>query len=146
MLVASGLSKYYIDRYNFFNSIKKLLQEFNLNINFKKDKLHTILTKKELNNSLFSNFITIYQQSLKAGKSPDFSAIKILEQEESVFLVDIINSLGRDDALTEKNKLQNFLTQADEISLKCKTDKEKKVPLIIKLGFLISLALCVVLI
>lgn len=145
-LVAKGLANYYVERFNFFSALKKLLNDFVLNVNFKKEKIYTILSKQEQKQTAINNFIDMYLEFIKSDKQIDFGKIRILNDDEIILLNDIVNSVGRADAGNEKSKIENYITQIDEIYTKCKEEKEKKAPLIIKLGFLLALGLCIILI
>lgn len=144
MLIAYAYSQQYKDKFDFYSNLKLFLDQFKINVAFKKEKIDkfliTIKPKKH-----FKTFIEIYQTFLQTNKL-NFEEIKILDEEEKMQLADIIKNLGRLDAINEKNQIENYLCEVNQKLEIAKDEKNKLSPMILKLSLLFALGLAVILI
>ena len=144
MLIAYSVSEQYKDKFDFYNNLKLFLQQFKINISFRQAKINeflsTIKPKKQ-----FKVFIDEYKSYLKTNEI-NLSNLKLLENEEKEELVTLVSSIGKFDAKTEINQLDNFLTTLELKLNKSMEDKNKISPMIIKLSLLFAIGLAILLI
>lgn len=144
MLIAKSLSEQYKDKFDFYDNLKNFLNQYKINIYFKQEKiiefLNNVKPKKH-----FKLFIELYKSYLENGEL-NLSKISLLEHEEIIELEEIIKNLGNHDAQTEINQLDMFLIKIENKTSKALQEKTKLCPMIIKLSFLFSIALAILLI
>ena len=144
MLIACSLSEQYKEKFDFYNNLKKFLNEFKINLTFKQDKILNFLqltkSKKQ-----FNLFILSYKNYLKTNKL-DLTEIKILDQEEKKQLENIIKNIGQFDINNEINQIDLFLIDVEKALKQAEENRNKLCPMILKLSLLFSIAVAVLLI
>ena len=143
MLIALGVVKQYRERHNLFLELSMFLNEYELNIGFKKDKLKAIIS----NFNAGSNTKTILNSYLDNFNNTDnlkLDNIKILQTDEQSYLVSMFGKLGRSNYENEKLQLGYFKAWISEKLNEAKDKTTKLCPLIIKLSLLFALGLAVI--
>lgn len=144
MAIAKGVARQYKLRHNIFVYILKFINEYELNIGFKKEKIKSIIKLEETTGEL--NFIfSSYLDYLYNGKSLDLSNLKLLTEEEQKYLTDMFLSLGKADYVSEMAKLKIFKHWLEEKIEQTKSEHSKYYPLTVKLSFLFALGLALIL-
>lgn len=145
MLIAKGVAKQYIDRYDLYVAMKDFFKQMELNISFQKQKINEILNKsniKKVNKGIYLSYLDY----LTRGKELDLSFIKIIDSDERDYITSMLISLGKNDASSEIKQLKVYEQYLSDKINACKSDKDKLCPLIIKLSLLFALGLVIVLI
>ena len=144
MLIAYAVSEQYKDKFDFYNNLKLFLQQFKINVSFRQEKINEFLNdikpKKQ-----FKIFIDEYKSYLKTNEI-NLSNLKLLDDEEKEELASLVCNLGKFDAKTEINQLENFLAALEFKLTKANEDKNKICPMIIKLSLLFAIGLSILLI
>lgn len=144
MLIAHSLSEQYKEKFDFYNNLKLFLNQFKINVSFKKTKildfLQNIQAKKQ-----FKLFINSYKNYLKSNNL-ELNEIKILDIEEKETLKNIICNLGNFDTTNELNQIEMFISDVEQKLIRAEADKNKLCPMIIKLSLLFAVALAILLI
>jgi len=143
MVIAKGVANQYKERHNFFATIMNFLNSYELNIGFKKDKIKTLVEKLKTNSQskiLFDEYINY----LKHDTTLYFENIKVISEEERVFLIDMFSKLGTNDYSNEMAQLKVFKDYIQEKITKSENESNKNYPLIMKLSFLFSLGMALV--
>ena len=144
MLIASSVSQQYKDKYDFYYKLKNFLNQFKINVCFKKDKILDFLNKQNAKKH-FKLLIEDYKTYLSTNRL-NLDNISLLETDEQATLADILTNIGNYDSLNEINQTSNFITLIDEKLQKAKEEKEKFCPMIIKLSLLFAIGLAIILI
>lgn len=144
MLIAKAVSEQFRDKYDFYENLYNFLCQFKINLSFKQEKLNEFLSgvtaKKQ-----FKKFIDDYINYLN-GNELNFDNLNFLENEEKQNLQTIILDIGKNDAKTEIEQLNGFISLIETKKNKTEQDKSKFCPLIIKLSLLIAIGLSILLI
>lgn len=144
MIVAFKVSSFIKYKYNFYVHLKEFLNEFKLNLSFKREKITDFLTKRQYSKS-FDVFINSYKEYLKSGEL-NLSDLIYLDDDEKEQLKAITTSIGRLDTQSELAQIEEFIAQ---INMKLQTsekEKNKLCPLILKLSFLSAISVIIILI
>lgn len=144
MIIAYAVSEQYKEKFDFYDNLKKFLNQFKLNISFRQEKISEFLEKTKAKKQ-FNMFLQRYRTYLKTN-SFSLQEIKILDEEEKQQLETIVKSMGRMDVKNEINQLESFLIEVDEKLKKAESDKIKLCPMIIKLSLLFAIGLAIILI
>ena len=144
MLIASSVSQQYIDKYDFYSNLKNLLNQFKMNISFKKEKILDFINSHH-SKSHFKILIESYKDYL-ATNELNLNKLELLDSDEKKVLADILTNLGNYDTENEINQINNFILQIDEKLNKAKEEKQKFCPMIIKLSLLFAIGLAIILI
>ncbi|MDD4350718.1 MAG: hypothetical protein PHP83_00830 [Clostridia bacterium] len=80
---------------------------------------------------------------MSKNTEPNFDKLKVLDDNEKNTLTSIIKNIGRNDVENELKQINFFKNFANDGVLKAKVEKEKKVPLILKLSFMFGLLLSI---
>ena len=145
MLIAKGVAKQYIDRYDLYVAMKEFFKQMELNIGFQKQKINEILNKsniKKVNKGIYSSYLAY----LTSGKDLDLSFVKIIDCDERDYITSMLISLGKSDASSELKQLKAYEEYLNDKINTCKQQKDKLCPLIIKLSLLFALGLVILLI
>ena len=142
MIIANGVAKQYKERHNLYANILNFLNNYELNISFKKEKILDVVQRFECNNES-KKIIGIYENYLTQKTDINFESITILQEDERKFLENIFKNLGTGDVDSEKLQLNEIKSQ-----LKAKVEETAKIrdkfcPLIIKLSLLFAIALVI---
>lgn len=143
MLVAKGVANQYKERLNFFISIINFLNTYELNIGFKKEKIKDLVEKIETK-SQSQILFTEYTNYLSNDTSLKLEDIKIIDEDERIFLIDMFTKLGTNDYTNEMAQLKVFKNYIQDKIRKSETESNKNYSLIIKLSFLFSLGVAIV--
>lgn len=138
MLIAKQISKQYKDRHQIFCDILDFVQNYKLNVGFKKEKIK-LLTKKYTEKT---TVLGCYNSYIETGNF-DLSDIKLLSIEEKTQIKAFLIEFGNGDFETEKKLIaitENYLQQKID---ETKGQKDKWCPMIIKLSFLFSLGVAI---
>lgn len=144
MLIANSVSKQYQEKYDFYINLKNFLNNFKINVSFKKEKIHDFL-RSQNHKKQFKTFIKSYIQYLNTNQL-NLDDLNLLDEEEKLSLAEILKNLGKYDTENEINQINNFLILIEEKLEKAKQEKQKLCPMIIKLSLLFALGLAIVLI
>jgi len=144
MIIAHSVSKKYKEKFDFYQNLKKFLNQFKLNLNFKQEKIINFLEKIN-SKKQFNIFIKEYKNYLKTNEF-NLNEIKILTLEEKNQLENIIKNIGKLDIQNEINQLENFILEIDEKLNQAQNDKNKLCPMILKLSLLFAVGLAIILI
>ncbi len=144
MLIAHSVSEQYKDKYDFILNLKLFLQQFKINVAFRKEKINEFISKIKPKRQ-FSLFLSEYQNYLATGNI-NLDSIKLLDEEDKEELMNIITNLGKFDAQNEISQLDNFLASLEFKLSKAKEDKLKLCPMILKLSLLFAIGLAILLI
>lgn len=143
MLIAKGVANQYKDRHNFFISIMNFLNSYELNIGFKKEKIKDLVEKVEAK-SYAKMLFEEYKKYLVEQKELTFEDIKIITEDERIFLIDMFHSIGINDYSNEMKQLKFFQNYIQDKINTCEKESSKNYPLIIKLSFLFSIGIALV--
>lgn len=144
MFIANGVSKQYKEKCCFYNDLIEFLNSYELNIGFKKDKMVQLVTNFKCSSStkmLFNSYLDF----LKTGKSITTNALKIVE-EDAEYILEVFNNLGHADYEQELKKINNHKEYFKKKLIDAEANKKKLCPLIIKLSFMFSLIVVLLLI
>jgi len=144
MLIAYAVSEQYKEKFDFYDNLKKFLNQFKLNLSFRQETILEFLDKTKAKRQ-FNIFIKEYKNYLKT-KQLNLQDIKILDVEEKNELTNIVNSIGRMDATNEIKQLDSFLIEIEDKLKKAESDKSKLCPMIIKLSLLFAIGLAIILV
>lgn len=142
MLVAREMTKYYLDKYSFYCQLQQFIEKLDINIAFQKNKLADIIKSTNAENQ-FVDFVSQYSEYISKNTEPNFDKLKVLDDNEKNTLTSIIKNIGRNDVENELKQINFFKNFANDGVLKAKVEKEKKVPLILKLSFMFGLLLSI---
>lgn len=144
MLIAISFSEQYKDKYDFYYNLKSFLTQFKINVTFKQEKIVDFLLKIKCKKQ-FNLFIKDYLNYIKTNKL-DLSDLKILDVDEINELEEIIKNTGSLNGENEIKQLNSYLVNVEDKLNKAAENKAKLCPMIIKLSFLFSVALAIILI
>lgn len=144
MLIAYSVSEQFKDKFDFYNNLKLFLQQFKINLSFKQDKITEFLNTTKCKKQ-FKVFVEEYKTYLKTNEL-NLSNLKLLDEEEKEELANLVYNLGKFDAKTEINQLDNFLSSLEIKLTKAGDDKNKLCPMILKLSLLFAVGLAILLI
>lgn len=144
MLIANAFCTQYKEKFDFYSNLKYFLNQYQLNLSFKKEKitdfLNNIKAKKQ-----FNLFIKEYQNYLNTNKI-DLSDIKILDNEEKAELENIVKSIGCMDSQNEISQVDSFLVSIEKKLKQAEQEKQKLSPMILKLSLLFAIGIAIILI
>ena len=122
MLIAHSISEQYKEKYDFYSNLKAFLNQFKINVSFKKAKvldfINEIQAKKQ-----FKFFLEAHKTYLETGKL-NLDKITVLDQREKADLKDVVLNLGKYNAENEINQLDSFFLIIDA---KLKKAQEEKI-------------------
>ena len=144
MLIANAVSQQYKDKFDFYYNLKVFLNQFKINVSFKKEKIPNFINKIE-SKKYFGLFIDEYKGYLQNGNL-NLESLKILEPEEKQQLLEIVHNLGRYNSENESMQLENYLLLVEEKLNTAKENKIKLCPMIIKLALLFGIGLAIILV
>lgn len=144
MIIAYSLSEQYKEKCDFYSNLKNFLNQFKLNVSFKREKVSEFL--KQVNSKKqFKIFIEEYQNYLSKGEL-NLTRIKALDSEDLPVLEEIVKSIGKLDSKNEITQLDTFLVTVTDRLNKAEVDKNKLCPMIIKLSLLFAVGIAILLI
>lgn len=138
MFIAKQVSKQYKDRYEAYCDILRFIQDYQLNIGFKKEKIRS-LTSKYTDKT---NVLGCYNKYLSSGIF-DLGSVKLLTDEEKNQIKDYFEKFGNGDYETESGLIKITKSYIEEKIVETKKMKDKWCPMIIKLTFLFSIGLAI---
>ena len=144
MLIAYSASEQYKEKFDFYNNLKKFLNQFKLNLSFRQEKIFDFLNKTKFKKQ-FNIFIREYKVYLKTTKL-NLDDIKILDDEEKNEIRNIVNSIGNLDATNEIKQLDTFILEIEDRLKKAESEKSKLCPMIIKLSLLFAIGISIILV
>ena len=144
MLIAHAVSEQYKQKFDFYDSLKTFLNQFQINLTFKQEKILNVLNETK-SKKQFNLFILAYKHYLKTNEL-DLSEIKILNIDEKNQLKNMIESIGKFDSINETKQIEMFLLEINNKLQKTEKDKEKLCPMILKLSLLFAIGLAILLI
>jgi len=144
MLIARSVSEQYKDKYDFYKNLRDFLNQFKLNVSFKKETLNDFLNKTYCKKQ-FKIFIEEFQVFLQTN-SINLNRITLLDEYEKDDLIKIMQNLGNLNSENEINQLNSFIAIIEEKLNKSLNDRNKLCPLILKLSLLFSIGLSILLI
>ena len=144
MIIAHNVSQQYRDKHEFYVNLKNFLNQFKINVSFKKESLIEFINKKPCKKQ-FKSLLDAYKDYLFTNEL-DLSKITLLDDYEKEDLSNILKNLGSYNSENEVAQLNSFLTVIEEKINMALLDKNKLCPMILKLSLLFSLALAIILI
>lgn len=140
--IGYNISSKYRIRYNFFNDFKLILKNVKQNLNFKLDKLLDIFSSeietiksKELYQLI--NEYTIYLKN-KNFQNKFYFNINYLTKNENETIMQILNSLGRNDLFGENLNFEYIEEVTNGLFVTTKNEYIKFDKLYLKLGFFLG--------
>ena len=143
MLIALGVVKQYRERHSIFLELSMLLNEYELNIGFRKEKLRNLISNFHATGEL-KHILKNYLDNFNNTNNLNFDELKLLQIEEKQFLVAMFQKLGTSDYDNEKLQLATFKSYIEDKLKDTKEKKNKLCPLILKLTFLFALGLAII--
>ncbi len=150
-LIGFKFSSYYINRKKFFSSLVLMMSNMEADVVFSRDKLSNILKKnieicasKDLA-SLCQNIVSTIENK-QTVDSKMFENIKILKADEKQLLYKFFSSLGRYDVLAQSKEIKSYQTAIVGMNVKAEEECKKYSSLFIKLGIIMGLLVCLLII
>lgn len=150
-LLGYKLASYYINRRKFFYSLQLLLTNLELDVAFSQDKLKNLISKnidsissKELS-ALCSDFYNALNERNKLSFD-DVNRVKILKKDEKDMVFNIFSSLGKYDAYSQSKEINNYKNKVNEFYSIADEECKKYASLFIKLGVIIGVLVCLLII
>jgi len=143
MMIALGVVKQYRQRHSLFLELSIFLNEYELNIGFKKEKIKDIILNFNATGE-FKLILNNYLENFNDTNNLNFDNIKILQADEKSYLISMFKKLGTSDYENEKLQLVTFKSYIEEKVLSCKEKQNKLCPIIIKLSFLFALGVAII--
>ena len=143
MIIAKNVAKQYRDRHMFFVSILEFLNEYELNIGFKKEKI-VYLVETHIYKGQSKKLFDEYNLYLTQNKDLEFSSLNLINGLERDFLIKMFKSLGTSDYSTEMAQLKFYKSWLEEKTSTTKKDSAKYYPLTVKLSFLFALGVALI--
>lgn len=138
------LSKKYLERKNFYTRLSEFNIRFLSELSYRKRPIKTFLDECEYKGP-FREVLEEYKRSL-SGEETDFLSFRFLSKEESLFLTDYFSMLGKGDSVSQKNyftaenaRIEQYLKEAD-------LNAKRYGDLYVKLGFLLGLAILILIV
>lgn len=150
-LLGYKLAEYYIKRKKFFSSLELLLSSLELDVSFSQEKLKTVIQRNS-DNLLSKELVSICSnvcEDLNNRKCLDneiFKNISILRKDEKELLLKFFVSLGRFDAMSQSKEIKAYSTKFSEYYNQASIDCKKYASLFIKLGVIVGLLVCLLII
>ena len=145
------MASYYINRKKFFSGLQILLSGIEADVTFTQDKLKYVIQRnsnaissKELN--LMCNMIFETLDKKQKIQSDLFEDIKILKKEEKELLLKIFGNLGRFDVVSLGIELKTYQNKVKEKCNESNEECKKYAGLFIKLGIIVGLLVCLLII
>lgn len=150
--IGMGIGKYYFKKQVFYENLIDFCNLLLSEISFLKSDLISVCKRVSLNtNTEFSNVLIAYVSKLTDEKSEDDVFNKYLDKlfltkNEVYYLKGFFNSLGK-TGINEQIDLVNYYLNVFNQHLKDSTkNNEKYAPLFKKMGWIVGLLVCIVLI
>ena len=150
-LIGYKLASFYITRKKFFSSLEILISNLEVDVTFSKDKLKTIIERNSNNinsnelTSVCSNICTSLNNKQKLDDSI-FNDINILRKNEKELLTNFFSSLGKYDAYSQSKEIKSYQARINEFYIQANEECKKYAGLFIKLGAIIGLLVCLLII
>ena len=144
VLIGNGFSRQYSIKYKFYSSLCSLLEDIKLSISFKKEKIQMLINKYRDNREL-KQLILAFDKYIDTGEI-DLKNVKEIDFEDTEFLTEVIQNIGKYNATTELIQLDTFLESIKLKKYQAEENMKKYQPMVLKLSFLLSLAVGIVLI
>lgn len=150
-LLGYKIASFYINRKKFFSSLELLMSSIELDITFSHDKLKNIIERNSnaLSSKELVNVCSNVCDNLKNHKKLDdeiFVNISILRKDERELLLKFFGSLGKYDAISQSKEIKTYLAKVTEYSNVADLECKKYASLFIKLGIIIGLLVCLLII
>jgi len=107
MMIALGVVKQYRQRHSLFLELSIFLNEYELNIGFKKEKIKDIILNFNATGE-FKLILNNYLENFNDTNNLNFDNIKILQADEKSYLISMFKKLGTSDYENEKLQLVTF--------------------------------------
>ena len=127
------LSIKYTERKRFYDDFYSFNKRYIECVSFSGDSIKKIISENRVEGSDFYEYIG----KLFEDKNSNFPK-KYLTADETLFLLEYADALGRGDYETEKKKASVWLEKVKEKKEKSESDEKRYKPLLIKLGFLLG--------
>lgn len=149
--IGFGISRYYIQRKKFFSQLDIFMSSLELDISFSQTRLIELIDKqcKTLSSAELILLCENYKQFLQSKEKPNqelFKELSILKPNEKELLLSFFTNLGRFDATNQSKEINKFGIKFKEIYEEAKIDYSKYSTLFIKLGIIVGLLLCLIII
>lgn len=141
-LLGVQISKVYSNKENFYFELNNFINFLIGEISFLKTDLVQISENYISTNPIFKNFIQNLKNKLLF--ETEFERIEILNENENLSIKNFVDNLGKNDSVTECDKLKNILENF-KITLNETREQNKKYgSMIKKLGILSGFLLCII--
>ena len=150
-LLGYKLSSFYINRKKFFSSLHQLLSSLELDVAFSQDKLKNLINKniESISSNDLKNICRNYCEFLDRKEKIDknfFDNVKILKKDEKELLYSIFSSLGRFDAYSQSREIKTYIIKINEYYANANDECKKYAGLFVKLGIIIGILVCLLII
>ena len=150
-IIGYKLASYYINRKKFFSSLQTLLSGIELDIAFSKDKLKNLIkrnTQKLSSTELVyvCDKVCSFLENKQTISNSIFNDISILKKDEKQFVYQIFFNLGKYDSFLQTKEIQSYLIKIDEYYNVANEECKKYAGLFIKLGIIVGLLVCLLII
>ncbi len=150
-LIGYKFSSYYINRKKFFSALVLLLSNLETDVVFSRDKLSNILKKnieicasKDLCALCQNIILTLESKQMITEKI--FYDVKILKPDEQKLLYKFFSSLGRYDVAAQSKEIKTYQATIDGYNIQAKEECKKYSGLFIKLGIIVGILVCLLII
>ena len=150
-LLGFKMASYYINRKKFFYSFDILLNSTKADMTFTKDKLKYVIKRnsKDLSSKELCDLCENLSKKLDEKQSieiSDFDDLKILKKEEKEFLFQFFNGLGRFDVVSLSAELNGFESKVKQKCEETNDECKKYASLFIKLGIIVGILVCLLIV
>ena len=150
-LIGFKLSSYYINRKKFFSSLVLMLSNIEADVVFSRDKLANIL-RKNIQVCASNDLRTLCEKIIFAIDNKEiitleaFEQIKILRNDERQLLYKFFSSLGRYDAFAQSKEIKTYQLAINDYNKEAQEECKKYSGLFVKLGIIIGILVCLLII
>ena len=145
------ISRKYIKRKRFFESIIVFADKLSLDINFSRERLRVLIENFDLNarkNLLGIDifFLDFLDKKSELSIENVFQKADVLKEEEKDLVLLFLKALGRSDVENQTKEINGFVARFVEIKKSCDEEQKKYGSLSLKLGIIAGLFLAIVMI
>ncbi|MDD3831939.1 MAG: stage III sporulation protein AB [Clostridia bacterium] len=133
----------YVDAEKFFYSFSMFCQQFSANLGYQQHTIDQILSQGNYS----KHFVDCALISMSSNQSTErLHTIRFLNDTDKGYIQDFFASIGRSDAQTQAVQLQFFSTYASQRLIECQQESKNKGKMSQKLGIIVGLLLCILII
>ncbi len=145
------ISRKYIKRKRFFESIIAFADKLSLDINFSRERLKVLIENFDLGSrkklsGIDCAFLDFLDKKCDLSSEVVFKKADVLKEEEKDLILLFLKALGRSDVENQTKEISGFVTRFVEIKKNCDEEQKKYGTLSLKLGIVAGLFLAIVMI